>query len=95
MGDKVPVSISMNPGALDYGTRQIENDLRDNRLNYNQNPICIWNLKNTAVRYNSSGQCMPIKLKGYVGNKIDGTMSKAIAYTALRQIWATFSSKAG
>ncbi len=93
-GENVPVSINMTPAALDYGTRQVENDLHDNRLNYGQNPICIWNFKNAALRYNSDGKCMPIKLPGSSGNKIDGTMAKIIAYTALRQIYATFVSKA-
>lgn len=89
------VSINQSPKSLDYAMREVENDLRDNRLNYNNNPICIWCFKNTTPRYNSYGQCCPAKLAGYIGNKIDGTASKVIAYAALRQVKTAFASKVG
>ncbi len=89
-GEKRPISITMTPASLDFGTRLLENDLRDKLLNYNQNPICIWNFKNSALRHDSNGRCMPQKLQGDRANKIDGTISKIIAYTAARQVWSTF-----
>lgn len=92
-GDTRPISIAMKPSALDWATRAVENDLRGRRLNYNQNEICVWNFRNAAIRYDNAGRCMPEKLQGYIGNKIDGTMSKVIAYSAMRQIWSTFMSK--
>ena len=89
-GEKRPISISMTPASLDFATRLLENDLRDNRLNYNQNPICVWNFKNAALRYDSQGRCMPMKLQGDRAHKIDGTISKIIAYTSARQVWSSF-----
>lgn len=92
-GTQVPDSVSMTPAALDFGTRELENDLRGRRANYNQNEMCIWNFRNAALRHDGVGRCMPIKLQGYIGNKIDGTMSKVIAYTTLRHFKAAFMAK--
>jgi phage terminase large subunit-like protein len=94
-GAQVTDSVSMTPAALDYATRELENDLRGRRANYNQNAMCVWNLQNAALRYDGGGRCMPIKLQGYIGNKIDGTMSKVIAYTTLRHFKAAFMAKVG
>ncbi|MDR1093458.1 MAG: terminase large subunit [Clostridiales bacterium] len=94
-GAHVPDSVSMTPAALDFATRELENDLRGRRCNYNQNPICIWNLRNAALRTDSVGRVMPIKLQGYIGNKIDGTISKVIAYTTLRHFKGLFMAKVG
>jgi phage terminase large subunit-like protein len=94
-GDQVPVQISMTTPVLHVPTKQLESDLIDRRVNFNNNDMCRWNFLNTAVRHDNRGQVMPVKLQGYIGNKIDGTMSKVIANATLRQVKAAFMSKVG
>ena len=94
-GQNVPVKIRMTPETLNVPTRNIEEDLRARRINYQNNAICRWNFRNTAIRYDRNGFVMPTKIVGYIGNKIDGTMSKTIAYAALRGCKSAFMAKIG
>lgn len=94
-GKEVPRKIRMTTDALNVPTRNIETDLRARLINYNNNDICRWNFRNTAVRVDKNGFVMPCKINGYIGNKIDGTMSKVIAYAALREVKSAFMAKIG
>lgn len=94
-GQNVPVKIRMTPETLNVPTRNIEEDLRARHINYQNNAICRWNFRNTAIRYDRNGFVMPTKIIGYIGNKIDGTMSKTIAYAALRGCKSAFMAKIG
>lgn len=89
------VKIRMTPETLNVPTRNIEEDLRARLINYQNNAICRWNFRNTAIRYDRNGFVMPTKIAGYIGNKIDGTMSKTIAYAALRGCKSAFMAKIG
>ena len=89
------VEIRMTPETLNVPTRNIEEDLRARLINYQNNAICRWNFRNTAIRYDRNGFVMPTKIVGYIGNKIDGTMSKTIAYAALRGCKSAFMAKIG
>ena len=89
------VKIRMTPETLNVPTRNIEEDLRARLINYQTNAICRWNFRNTAIRYDRNGFVMPTKIVGYIGNKIDGTMSKTIAYAALRGCKSAFMAKIG
>ena len=73
----------MTPETLNVPTRNVEEDLRARLINYQNNAICRWNFRNAAIKYDNRGFVMPKKIVGYIGNKIDGTMSKVIAYAAL------------
>lgn len=94
-GVGVTVKIRMTPETLNVPTRNIEEDLRARRINYQNNAICRWNFRNTAIRYDRNGFVMPTKIVGYIGNKIDGTMSKTIAYATLRLCKSAFMQKIG
>ncbi len=94
-GQNVPVKIRMTPETLNVPTRNIEEDLRARLINYQNNAICRWNFRNTAIRYDRNGFVMPTKIVGYIGNKIGGTMSKTIAYAALRGCKSAFMAKIG
>ena len=87
--------IKMSFESLNTPTRTLETDMRDRNINYNNNEMCAWNFRNTAVRHDSKGLVMPEKIGGYVGNKIDGTMSKIIAYATLRECKSAFMRKIG
>lgn len=94
-GENVLLKIKMTYEALNIPTRTVEEDLRARHINYNKNEICAWCFRNTAVKHDNRGWVMPEKIAGYIGNKIDGTMSKVIAYAALRECKSAFVAKIG
>lgn len=94
-GENVLLKVKMTYEALNVPTRMVEEDLRARYINYQNNEMCAWCFRNTAVKHDSRGWVMPEKIAGYTGNKIDGTMSKIIAYAALRECKSAFLSKIG
>lgn len=62
----------------------LEADLQHNLVNYNQNPMDIWCLKNTSCKTTDKQQIMPIKVQGQRLKHIDGAVTMIICY-------ATFS----
>jgi len=93
--DDIVTKIKMSCESLNVPTRQFEAELRARHINYNRNDICIWNMRNAAIQHNKNGFVMPTKIDGYIGNKIDGTMSKVIALAALRECKSAFTKKIG
>lgn len=63
---------------------KVEADLKDNLLNYNQNPVDEMCLKNVAAKWKSTGmQRAPVKVQGKPDNWIDGAVTILIAYETL------------
>ena len=64
--------------------KQLEADLIDKKVNYNNNPILKWCLTNTAVERDKNDNIRPIKGRQQRA-RIDGTVSLIIAYCILYQ----------
>jgi len=94
-GTPLCVNVRMNFSTLNVPTRTLELDLRSRNVNYGGNEICKWCLKNTAVRHDKNGFVMPEKVQGYIGNKIDGTVTKIIANAVHRQFKTEYTSLIG
>lgn len=62
--------------------KQLEADLIEKRVNYNNNPILKWCLCNTAVKRDENDNIRPIKGQKQ-RQRIDGTVSLIIAYCVL------------
>ena len=62
----------------------LESDLKSNLVNYNQNPIDIFCMKNVSTKWNSQGtKRMPVKVQGDETKKIDGAVVMLICYETL------------
>ncbi|MFR2529340.1 MAG: terminase large subunit [Clostridium paraputrificum] len=69
---------------LSNAMNSLEMDLKQNRVNYNQNPIDKYCLENVTAKWNSAGtKRMPIKVQGDVNKKIDGAVTMLICYETL------------
>lgn len=77
--------IYQNRFVLSSPMRLVEAELRDELINYNDNPIDKWCLQNTSVQMWDTGHIMPIKIKGQHSRRIDGTLSLIMAYEMLRR----------
>ena len=72
--------VSQVTESLSTPMKMLEADLKCNLVNYNQNPIDEWCLSNTACKINGLGQIMPIKVQDSRNRRIDGAITKIIAY---------------
>lgn len=62
----------------------LEADLKTNMVNYNQNPVDMFCMKNVATKWNSAGtRRMPVKVQGDEEKKIDGAVVMLICYETL------------
>lgn len=82
-GDEVCERIGMDFMSLNGAMSSLESDLRLKRLNYNDNSITAWNLRNVALKLNNIGLKMPAKKYGSAKNRIDGAVALMIAYATL------------
>lgn len=80
-GDKITVNVPQEAKVLNNPMRTLEEDLRGKLVNYQNNPICFWCFCNTGIKVDSLGRIMPVKM--HSTKRIDGTVSKIIAYATL------------
>lgn len=62
----------------------LEADLKNNIVNYNNNPILKWCLSNTQAKVDLNGNIQPSKLSSKY-KRIDGTVALIIAYVVLNR----------
>ncbi len=62
--------------------KEMAADLKDKKINYNNNPILKWCLLNTAIESDKNENIRPIKGKSS-RERIDGTVSLIDAYCVL------------
>ena len=71
--------------------KQLEADLKNHKLNYNNNPIMKWCLANTQAKVDVNGNIQPSKLNSHL-KRIDGTVATIIAYATLTRYKLTYAS---
>lgn len=82
-GADVLERIGMDFMSLNGAMSSLESDLTLKKLNYGDNPITRWNLRNVALKLNNIGLKMPVKKFGSAKNRIDGAVALMIAYATL------------
>ena len=82
-GDDICERIGMDFMSLNGAMSSLESDLTLKKLNYNDNEITRWCLRNTALKLNNIGLKMPVKKYGSAKNRIDGAVALIISYAAL------------
>ncbi len=70
--------------TLSEPMKQLEADIKNKKLNYNNNPIIKWCLANTQAKVDINGNIQPSKLDSKV-KRIDGTVATIIAYAVLER----------
>jgi len=68
--------------TLSEPMKQLEADIRNHALNYNNNPIIKWCFANTQAKVDVNGNIQPSKLNSRL-KRIDGTVATIIAYATL------------
>ena len=93
-GEEVPERVRMDFMSLSTPMRSLSADIRDGNVNFQNNPITKWCLKNTAVKTNNQNQIMPIKVYGSK-NRIDGALSMIISYHVRSKYKSEFDALTG
>ena len=70
--------------SLSEPMKQLEADLKNKLINYNNHPILKWCLANTQAKVDLNGNIQPSKLNSKY-KRIDGTVALIIAYTVLNR----------
>lgn len=87
--------IYQNRYVLSSPMRLVEADLKDQLINYNENPIDRWCLENTSVKVWDTGHIMPVKIKGQPSRRIDGTAALIDVYEVYRRYRTEFIGAIG
>lgn len=82
--------IVQNRWVLSTPMRLVERDILDGIVNFNDNPVDKWCLKNTSVQVWDTGHMMPVKIKGQAAKRIDGAVSLIILYEVFRRYRSEF-----
>ena len=77
--------------TLSEPMKQLEADLRNHALNYNNNPIIKWCLTNTQAKVDVNGNIQPSKLNSRL-KRIDGTVATIIAYATFNRYKIDYES---
>lgn len=82
-GDDVSLeNIPQKPEIMSSAMRSLELDLKMDKAKVFQNEICKWNFEETGIQIKANSDfMMPIKISR--SSRIDGTVSKIIAYSSL------------
>jgi phage terminase large subunit-like protein len=85
--------ILQNAQTLSNAIKLLEADLTHQLVNYNDNDIDKWCLKNACLKVNDLGQCLIIKNEP--SRRIDGAVCKSILYEMYRRYRAEFKQMIG
>ncbi len=73
------VEVRQGAKTMSAPMKQLEADLRDKNIVYNNNPVLKWCLSNTAIKVDDNGNIRPVKNKNQ-RQRIDGAVSLIDAY---------------
>lgn len=92
-GEGILERVNMDFSSLSNPMRLLESALKNKTINYNDNPIDKWNLRNVSIRMDNIGRIMPIKKYGQSKNRIDGVLSFIIAFTIYSRYKSEFTAR--
>ena len=85
------VEVRQGAKTLSNPMKQLEADLIQKNINYNNNPILKWCLGNTAIKRDDNDNIRPVKGKQQ-RQRIDGAVSLIIAYCVLMEKYIDYSN---
>lgn len=84
------VMILQNAQTLSNAMKLCEADFKHRLINYNENPMDRWCLKNAAIKVDDRGQCLCVKQEGQPSKRIDGAVTLIILYEMYRRYRTDF-----
>ena len=87
------VMVLQNAQTLSNAMKLLEQDLIHQLVNYNDNDVDKWCLKNASIKVNDMGQCLCVKSEP--SKRIDGAVTLIILYEMYRQNRTEFKQMIG
>lgn len=89
------VMILQNAQTLSNAMKLCEADFKHQLINYNENVMDRWCLKNAAIKVDDLGRCLCVKQEGMPSKRIDGAVTLIILYEMYRRYRTEFSQMIG
>lgn len=87
------VMILQNAQTLSNAMKLCEVEFRHQKINFNDNPVDKWCLKNAGIKVDERGQCLCVKTE--TAKRIDGAVTFIILYEMLRRYRTEFKQYIG
>lgn len=84
--------VYQRPEVLNQSIKMVEADLKSRLINYNDNEVDKWCFGNTALKVDSQGNGLLVKIDGQTSRKIDGSVSLVIVYEIFRRYMTDFKN---
>ena len=81
--DSELIMINQNAQTLSNAMKLCEADLKGRLVNYNENAVDRWCLKNAGIKVDDKGQCLAVKIE--TPKRIDGAVCLIILYETYRR----------
>lgn len=85
--------VYQNKLTLSNPMKLVEADLKDQLINYNENPVDRWCLGNASMEIDSLGNVMAVKINNQAQRRIDGAVTLIILYEMFRRYRTTLYNK--
>lgn len=82
------ILINQNAQTLSNAMKLCEADFRHRLINYNEDPVDRWCLKNAGIKADDRGQCLCVKMEA--ARRIDGAVALIILYETYRRCRTEF-----
>lgn len=89
------VMVLQNAQTLSNAMKLCEADFKHQLINYNENVMDRWCLKNAAIKVDDLGRCLCVKQEGMPSKRIDGAVTLIILYEMYRRYRTEFSQMIG
>lgn len=83
--------IQQNKEVMSQPMKLVENELKHQMINYNENEVDQWCLSNASMEMDSTGKVMCVKINGQADRRIDGAVTLIILYEVFRRYRGTFT----
>lgn len=87
-GDDILENIVQKASTLHNPMKALEYELKNKELNYNNNPVTYWCLRNTGFKLDGKGFMQPCKITKE--KRIDGTASTVTAYASYKECSSSY-----
>lgn len=81
--------------ALSNAMKYVEADLKSKKINYQNNEIDKWCLKNCCIQVDNVGNVQPVKVKGQQTKRIDGAVTLIMCYEIYRRYRSDYQTLIG
>ena len=85
----------MQGKALSNAMKLVEADFHSKKIQYNADPVDVWNFGNICFKMDGVGDIQPVKAPGQHAKRIDGAVALIIAYETMRRYRGEYNAAIG